>query len=119
MNNGEKIRSLQEYKNRKKNKIYREKNSKKKRKSINPIKIGLFIIVGIVLSLMCRYAIISTLKYEIHALNRELREIENKKRELHLNLERLSNSGYIEREAKKRLNMNYPDDEQIVYINVD
>ncbi|KXZ39543.1 Septum formation initiator [Alkalithermobacter thermoalcaliphilus JW-YL-7 = DSM 7308] len=112
------VTSLEEYKNRKKNTIYREKRAKK-RKFKPIIKLAFFMIFGVMIAFMCGYAYISSLKYEIHSLNRELRGLENKKGELTVELERLSKSGYIEREAKKRLNMVYPSEEQIVYIRVD
>ncbi len=71
------------------------------------------------LFLMYRYSIISNLEYEVQSLNKELETMKNKKKELYLELEKLSKSGFVEKEAREKLQMNYPTEDQIVYIKID
>ena len=70
-------------------------------------------------SLMFRYSIISELKYEINTLTRDLDEIKNQKKEIEVQLEHSNRSDVIEKIAMEQLQMQYPSDDQIVYIEID
>ena len=70
-------------------------------------------------SLMFRYSIISELKYEINTLTRDLDEIKNQKKEIEVQLEHSNRSDVIEKIAIEELQMQYPSDDQIVYIEID
>jgi len=68
---------------------------------------------------MFRYSIISELKYEINTLTRDLDEIKNQKKEIEVQLEYSNRSDVIEKIAMEQLQMQYPSDDQIVYIEID
>ncbi|MCT4508544.1 MAG: cell division protein FtsL [Tepidibacter sp.] len=121
--------NLNEYKKKKKKQLKKKtqlnnKNKPKNKKSRNKRK-NLFyilfvaIILSIVITFMYRYSVISGLNYDKRSLESELKNKKNEKRKLDLQLEELSRSGFIEKEAIERLNMNYPTEEQTVYINID
>ncbi|WP_099187925.1 cell division protein FtsL [Tepidibacter mesophilus] len=121
--------SLNEYKKIKKKKLkkksqlnninkFKNKKSKNKRKNLISV-VFVAIILSIVITFMYRYSIISNLRYDIHSLDTELKNKKNEKKQLDLKLDELSRSGFIEKEAKEKLNMNYPNEEQTVYINID
>ena len=96
----------------------RVKNARSKKRS-SRLKTGasIFFIVSIFM-LMSRYSTISKLNYEEHSLSRELEDTINRKKELYYELEMNTNSAKIEKEAREQLGMDYPKDEQIVYIDV-
>lgn len=124
MRKNSRVTNLKEYRKQKLNTNYNDKNSynKKKiknKKKLRPIFILVLFIVCIILLFMYRYSVISNLKYEIQSLNKNLESIKNNKKELYLELENLSKSDFIEKTAKEKLNMDYPKDEQIVYIKLD
>ncbi|SHJ56185.1 septum formation initiator family protein [Tepidibacter formicigenes] len=121
MKKNTKVSSLEEYRKKKLDRINSHKNNlkKKKNRKLNILSIfGLFILC-IIIIFMYRYSIVSSLKYEVQSLNKELENKKNKKKQLYLELDNLSKSGFIEKEAKERINMIYPTDEQTVYIKVD
>ena len=59
------------------------------------------------------------LKYEINTLTRDLDEIKNQKKEIEVQLEHSNRSDVIEKIAMEQLQMQYPSDDQIVYIEID
>jgi len=119
--------SLNEYKKKKKSKKKSQLNNidkLKKKRAKNKRKVLVYIVfvaivLSIVITFMYRYSVISNLKYDIHSLDTELKNKKNEKKQLNFNLDELSRSGFIEKDAKERLNMNYPTEEQTVYINID
>ncbi|CAH2212740.1 septum formation initiator family protein [Tepidibacter aestuarii] len=121
--------NLNDYKKKKKKQLKKKTqlnniNKPKNKKSRNKRKTLVYIVfVGIVLSIvitfMYRYSVISGLKYDMESLKKELGNKKNEKKQLDLKLEELNRSGFIEKEAIERLNMNYPTEEQTVYINID
>ncbi len=121
--------SLNEYKKKKKKKLKKKyqinninklknKKSRNKRKTLVYI-VFVAIVLSIVITFMYRYAVISGLRYDMTSLDKELKNKKNEKKQLDLNLDELSRSGFIEKDAQERLNMNYPTEEQTVYINID
>ncbi|SHH12492.1 septum formation initiator family protein [Tepidibacter thalassicus] len=122
MRKNNKVRSLEEYRKKKGSSSNSSKNNyrkKKKSKKVNMLSIFTLFILGIIIIFMYRYSVVSSLKYEVQSLNKELENKKNKKKQLYLELDNLSKSGFIEKEARERLNMNYPTDDQIIYIKVD
>lgn len=83
--------------------------------------IGLMgIVLGILLiGYMYRYSTISAIKYENNQLKKDLEAMENQKRELMMEIEKSKRSDVIEQMAKEQLGMQYPEEEQIVYITTD
>ena len=110
MRTREKPKNLQEYKNNRKVK----KNNNKYLLTF----LLIFLFMMIFTFFMHRYSKISNLQYEIQSLNKELENKQNTKKELYFNLDSLSKSGFIEQVAKEKLNMQYPTQESIVYLNL-
>ncbi|NMB26742.1 MAG: hypothetical protein GX987_01655 [Tissierellia bacterium] len=96
------------------------KRKKKKAKvSYKLFAIGLAII-GLILSLfiLYRYANITKVRQEITELERQKIELEKEKEHLTTELESIKSSSKIEEEAIIKLGMDYPTEDQIIYINV-
>lgn len=106
------IKDINEYKRRKKN-----SNKKRHYKKIKTILL-IASFVSIIIINLCGNAIVSNLKYKINSKKTELRKEEIALDEL--KIEQLKNTSVtnIEEEAKKKLNMYYPDDDQIRYIDM-
>lgn len=68
---------------------------------------------------MYRYSMISSMKYEINRKYKELEELQNQKKELHLEIEKTKRSDLIESTAREQLGMEYPTEEQLIYITVE
>ena len=113
LNNRDRVKNINEYKKKKKNR-YKKRKIKKIAK---PILLALPIIAIIIINL-CGNAIVSNYKYEINTLEKKLRKEEIKLDEL--KMEKLKNSSItnIEENAKEDLNMNYPNESQIRYIDI-
>lgn len=114
MDKKERVKNINEYKKRKRNR-YRKRKIKK---IIKPI-LFTFPVVAIIIINLCGNAIVSNYKYEINTLKKVLR-----KEEISLDglkVEQLQNSSItnVENNAKEELNMNYPDDSQIRYVDFD
>lgn len=78
------------------------------------------ILVGAMLiGFMYRYAVISSMKYEVNRQYKELEELKNNKKELQLEIEKSKRSDVIENMARDLLGMEYPTEEQIIYVRVD
>ncbi len=113
MKKEEKIKNINEYKKRKQNRYRRRKI----KKIIKPICIAAPIASIIILNL-CGNAIVSNYKYKINSLKNDLR-----KEEIVLDglkIKQLENSTYsnIEKNAKEKLNMSYPNENQKRYIDL-
>lgn len=78
------------------------------------------ILVGVLLiGFMYRYATISSMKYDLNKKHKELEELRNNKKELQLEIEKSKRSDIIENMARDLLGMEYPTEEQIIYIRVE
>lgn len=78
------------------------------------------ILVGtLLLGFMYRYAVISSMKYEVNRQYKELEELKNNKKELQLEIEKSKRSDVIENMARDLLGMEYPTEQQIIYVRVD
>lgn len=76
------------------------------------------IILSISLLILSRYANITAIRQEITAMEREKVELEKIKMNLVADLEGIKSSARIEEDAINKLGMNYPTEEQIVYVTV-
>lgn len=116
MNKNNKVRNINEYKNEKKNK-HKKKQVKKIKKSIIRFVLFLFCFLIIVVNI-CGYAVIGNLKYDIYYLRKEFREEEIRLNELKANIDTNTSIREIEVRVKEELNMDYPKQHQIRYIEV-
>ncbi|NLK43174.1 MAG: hypothetical protein GX300_02130 [Tissierellia bacterium] len=77
-----------------------------------------FVILGISLLILSRYANITTIRQELTELEREKVELEKVRMNLIADLEGIKSSAKIEEDAITKLGMNYPTEDQVVYISV-
>ena len=80
--------------------------------------VGLLFVL-LLMGYMYRYSMISSMKYEINRRYKELEELQNHKKELHLEIEKTKRSDLIESTAREQLGMEYPTEEQLIYITVE
>ena len=96
---------------------------KKKQKNYRFEKIVITFIVSIVFAcsilVLVRFTAITEARYNVNSLEKQLERLEIEKTKLRIEVEKVSKSGWIESEAKTRLQMDYPTAEQITCINVD
>ena len=112
----DKVKNINEYKNEKKNK-YKKRQGKKVKKVI--LRFGLILLFFlIIIANICGYSVIGNLKYDIYYLKKELREEEIRLDELKAKVDTNSSIREIEERAKEELNMDYPKQNQIRYIEV-
>ncbi|MDX5710443.1 hypothetical protein SIK47_04810, partial [Clostridioides difficile] len=109
-----KIHNLNEYKNKKKNN-YKKSNKKK----IGAKCILLIATFSVIILNLCGYSKISEMKYDIYYLQKDLRKKEIVLEELKAKETEKTSIKEIELKAKELLNMDYPKDGQIKYIDVD
>lgn len=112
------------FNNTKKEKINRikKKNKPQRPKKEFSFKVKIFfyatIVLAICLVVLLRYAHMSQLQYDLLSLNKDIIELKEEKQGLILELERIKESGLIEKRAKEELGMQYPTKEQIVFVSV-
>lgn len=101
----------------------KEPSKKKKPKNYRLEKLmifsAIFIILGSSLFLLLRYSKIIEARYTIHTLNNQLEKLEDQTQKIRIEVERATNSRFIENQAVSRLNMTYPSSDKTMYINVD
>ena len=96
----------------------KKKQVKKIKKSI--IRFALFLVCFLIIIVnICGYSVIGNLKYDIYYLRKELREEEIRLDELKANIDTNTSIREIEERAKEELNMDYPKQHQIRYIEVE
>lgn len=113
MKKKENIRDINEYKKRKKN-----RNKKRLNKKIKVILLSLLCLSIIIINL-CGNAIVSNLKYKIDSKERELRKEEIILDQLKMYQLKNDSMTNIEKEAREKLNMNYPEENQIRHIDME
>ncbi|MBO3444634.1 hypothetical protein [Clostridium sp. CCUG 7971] len=116
MKKNNKIKDMNEYKKKKKNK-YKGKYKLKVKKIIFKSTF-IAVVFAVILGNICGYSVISKLKYDIHYLKKELKEKEISRDELKTKVDTSTSIPEIEKKAKEELNMDYPRQEQIKYIDV-
>ncbi len=114
-----KVRRIRHKEKVKKQKQKLDKKTKRTRILFSILGIALCTVGVLFGSLMYRYSLISELKYDINNLSRDLDEIKNQKKEIEVELEHSNRSDVIEKIAMEQLQMQYPSEEQIVYIEID
>ncbi len=96
---------------------------KKKRKNRRFEKtIATIIIVAVFacsILILMRFTVITEARNNVNNLEKQLEELETEKAKLKVDVEKALKSGWIESEAKIRLEMDYPTTEQIIGITVD
>lgn len=68
--------------------------------------------------LLTRFMAITEARHRVNSLQKQIEKLEGEKEKLRVSVETVSRSGWIESEAKSRINMVYPTQDQIIYINV-
>ena len=116
MKKDNKVKHINEYKKRKKN-----KNKKRKRKfKLNKFQIMLIFActASIMIGNLCGYVKVSELKYDIYYLQKDLNSKQIIIEQLNANIYSNTSIDEIEKIAKEKLNMDYPDESQVEYITV-
>lgn len=132
-----KVRNLDEFRSKKKaekeNKLRLEKefdenfaknmkeNKKRlfKKRLFKKFKMSFVILLLFLFGFMIyRWSLISRIAYERNNLENDLGKMRSKTKEINLQLEKMTNSNYVERLARERLQMDYPREDQIIYMQV-
>lgn len=114
MNKKQRVKNINEYKKRKKNR-YRKRKIKR---IIKPILISLAIGIVIILNL-CGNAIVANYKYKLNNLEKKLRKEEIALDQIKMeNLKKMSITN-VEQKVKNKLHMDYPNENQTRYIDMD
>jgi cell division protein FtsL len=105
--------------------VYEEnKVLKAKRRYKNNRKIKLKMVAAIIavlaagLVVMCRYAIITKLNYDVNRLQKNYEKIRNENSLLKVQIESKTDLNEVKEAAETRLGMQMPDKSQIIYIKV-
>lgn len=98
----------------------RSRKKKKYNKSSYKLSIMGITIIGLILSLfiLYRYVNITKIGVEITELEKQKAELEKEKDDLTAQLESIKSSSKIQEDAEIKLGMDYPTEEQIVYVDV-
>ncbi len=98
------------------------KEVKQSKKSNSKLKIKAFgfalLTLVVCLGVLFGYAKITQIKMELAKLDKEITQLKKHRLDILLDLEKIKESGWIEKEAETRLGMMYPTDEQVLYISV-
>jgi len=96
--------------------------SKKPKKNYRFEKIIITITLATVLAfsilLLTRFMAITEAKHRVNSLQNQIVRLEVEKEKLRVEVEKVSRSGWIESEAISRLDMVYPSQDQMIYINI-
>lgn len=96
--------------------------AKKRYKSHRKIKLRMVMAIIAVLAaglvVMCRYAIITKLSYDLNKLEKDYEKIRNENSMLKVQIETKTDLNEVKEAAEKRLGMQMPDKSQIIYIKV-
>ncbi|WP_425446981.1 septum formation initiator family protein [Dethiothermospora halolimnae] len=99
-----------------------KKKNKYNRKNRVGIKLKVFIYAIVMLifclSILLRYAQITGIRYEISEIDTNISKLERKKQNLIVKLDEIKESDWIEKEAKEKLEMVYPTENQVVYLDI-
>lgn len=85
------------------------------------VKIFLYALAMLVicLTILLRYTYITKVQIEVLQLNKEIDNLNEEKLELFLELDKLKETRWIERQAMAKLDMRYPNDSEKIYVSVD
>lgn len=96
-----------------------KKNSKNKSNEKLKFLVSATIILLACLFVLLRYTHITKMRLENSKLESQKIELEKEKQDLMAELDRVKSAAKIEEDAKIKLGMDYPSEEQIVYISID
>ena len=113
LNKKKRVKNINEYKKRKENR-YRKRKIKR---VVKPILLA-FPVVSIIIINLCGNAIVSNYKYEINTLKKQLRKQEIVLDGLKMEQLKSSRITNIEENAKEKLNMDYPNESQMRYVDL-
>lgn len=113
LNKKKRVKNINEYKKRKENR-YRKRKIKR---VVKPILFA-FPVVSIIIINLCGNAIVSNYKYEINTLKKQLRKQEIVLDGLKMEQLKSSSITNIEENAKEKLNMDYPNESQMRYVDL-
>ncbi|KNF09927.1 cell division protein [Gottschalkia purinilytica] len=104
----------------KRKKVIKNKNNRKK--SNIGVKLKIIFCSAIVfvscIFLLSRYAYITKIRLDVSKLEKEVVTLNDKKSDLKIELEKIKDSGWIEQQAKEKINMRPAREDQLIYINV-
>ncbi|WP_432664764.1 cell division protein FtsL [Wukongibacter baidiensis] len=69
--------------------------------------------------ILLRYTAITEARYNVYSLNKEITKLEDNLRDAKVELESFTRSDIVEETAIKELNMQYPQYEQMVFLDID
>jgi cell division protein FtsL len=96
--------------------------AKKRYKSNRKIKLRMVVAIIAVfaagLAVMCRYAIITKMTYELNQLEKDYDKMRNENSVLKVQIETKTDLNEVKETAENRLGMQMPDKSQIIYIKV-
>jgi len=102
-----------------KSKTHKNKKLKKNYKFEKVIiTITLATILAFSILLLTRFMAITEAKHRVNSLQNQIERLEIEKEKLRVEVEKVSRSGWIESEAISRLDMVYPSQDQMIYINI-
>ncbi|MEW9123711.1 MAG: cell division protein FtsL [Thermotaleaceae bacterium] len=95
-----------------------EKKSKIKTAHKLQIIFSIMALVGLCVAVIFGYAQLTEAKYRMYYLDREAKELEGQIENLKVELESIKKTDMIEKQAKDILGMQYPQKDQIVYLDL-
>ncbi|MBW4828911.1 MAG: cell division protein FtsL [Clostridiaceae bacterium] len=107
------------YKGRNKKKEKKKGNNKNKSNEKLKFLMGATIILLACLFVLLRYTYITQMRLENSKLESQKVELKKEKQDLMAELDRVKSDSKIEKDAKIKLGMYYPSEEQIVYVSID
>lgn len=104
----------------KQNKEISNKNSKKM-KALHKVQIifSIMFIACLCIGILLGYVRLTELKYQVHYLNKEAMQLEAHIENLKVEVESVKRSDMIEQKAKVELGLQYPQKEQMIFLEVD
>lgn len=95
-------------------------NKKTKKNAIKKVNaVFCILLISLILFVVLyRYTYISEIKYRIHTLNKQIKELEVELQNLKAEFDRVTRSDIIEQKAIKDLKMQYPQYSQIVFLTI-
>lgn len=102
--------------------IEKSRERKPRRKEMNMkvnILFGSLLVVVIAVILLSRYTQITKIQMETTAFDKEIAELSEKRNAIKLELEEIKDSGWIEKQAKLRMNMRKANEDQIILLDID
>lgn len=100
-------------------KVSKRKNVKKNyrfEKIIVTITLATVLVSSILL--LTRFMAITEVKHRVNSLQSQIERLEMEREKLRVEVEKVSRSGWVESEATSRLDMVYPSQEQMIYVNI-